>query len=150
MIDARNDNKPSDSAAPPASMRDQLVGTSGAAEILGVEPREIKRLVRDRPFPEPVAWLEGRRAWLRRDIEDLRDGREQADREPGELQDQILNALEAATLLGISERHLRRCVQDARWDLVPPPGGRIGLALFWWRSALRDWRGRHAHAKVGE
>src|SRR5918995_6953136 len=112
-------------------MKAQLVGTSDAAQILGVAPEEIKRLVRDRPFPEPVAWLEGRRAWLRQDIEALRDGGQTADREPGELQDEILNAIEAAALLGIGERHLRRCVQEARWDLVPPPAGRIGLALYW-------------------
>jgi predicted DNA-binding transcriptional regulator AlpA len=75
-------------------MPDELVGTGRAAQILGVAPREIKRLVRDRPFPEPVAWLEGRRAWLRQDIEAFRDGGQRTDREPGELQDEILNAVE--------------------------------------------------------
>ena len=121
-------------------MHAQLVGTSDAAQILGVAPEEIERLVRDRPFPEPVAWLEGRRAWLRQDIEALRDGGQTADREPGELQDEILNAIEAAALLGIGERHLRRCVQEARWDLVPPPAGRIGLALYWRRRSVGDWK----------
>ena len=50
-----------------------LVGTSEAAEVLGVKPDTISARLSRKRFPEPIVTLKCGPIWRREDIEHLRD-----------------------------------------------------------------------------
>jgi hypothetical protein len=61
---------PDGNDASAASRRqEKLVGARGAAEMLGVTPDAVRKLVARGRFPAPDVSLEGRRLWCRTTIE---------------------------------------------------------------------------------
>lgn len=119
--------------------RRDLIGATGAAELLGLTASEFAYLERARPLPSSAAMLGNRRVWLSSDLEAFRDGKPFPEREPEELDGEVINREELAALLSRSPRTLGRSIGTARWDLVPEPAGRIGPIPYWWREDVEQW-----------
>ena len=96
-------------------------------------------MLREQPFPDPVAWIHRGRAWLRSDIERFRRGEEPPQREAWELQGQVLVLADVARTLERPVGSLRRYVRFQRWDRMPRPAGRVGGTNYWWRADVERW-----------
>jgi hypothetical protein len=47
----------------------ELVGTRGAASMLGITPSAVRKLIRGSRFPAPDALVDGHQAWLHSTVE---------------------------------------------------------------------------------
>ncbi len=53
----------------PQTLNPPILGTRGAAAMLGITPSAIRKLIQRDRFPLPDVILDGRRAWRRETIE---------------------------------------------------------------------------------
>lgn len=117
-----------------------LVGIRFARLLLGYSHSGIHQLaVTDPDFPVPVADVDGSRAWDADDLRAYSEGRPVAARSPGERQGQILTSRELAERLGIAREQIATLLHVRRFQRCPPPSGRVGNTLYWWKEAVDRW-----------
>jgi predicted DNA-binding transcriptional regulator AlpA len=122
-----------------------LVGTSEAAEVLGVEKPRIGRYIRTGKMPTPVALLGATPVWNRGDVEALRDamaaarsGHPEMRVAPARALD-IVGTREAAEMLGVERTRIGRWLRLGR---MPEPLARLHATPIWLRKDLEKFRDR--------
>lgn len=123
--------------------RHDLVGTSEAAEILGVEKPRIGRWIHSGRMPEPVCRLNATPVWLRADVEALgesikavkaakaaKQSKPEMRVKPSRPLD-LVGTREAAELLGVERTRIGRWLRSGR---MPEPLVRLNATPIWLRA----------------
>lgn len=127
----------------------QLVGTSEAADILGVATSQVSRWAKPDKragrvrMPPPAADLAATPVWHRRDVEALAaDGDAVFTSEPLDL----VSTREAAELLGVDRSQIGRWRRKTGF---PEPCAELRAGPLWWRADVEAFsppRGRRVAA----
>jgi predicted DNA-binding transcriptional regulator AlpA len=108
----------------------RLVGTSEAAELLGVEKPRIGRYIKNGRMPEPVCKLSATPIWRAEDIEAMRDGED-----PGRVRRlELVGTREAAEMLGVERTRIGRWLRTGR---MPAPLVKLKATPVWRASDVR-------------
>ncbi len=124
-------------------LKDEGGGFAGTATISlmhGVTTGRGKGITRTDGFPAPAFEL-GRsmQAWLLTDVEAHHEGRPFPEREPGWLQEQVLNSTQLRELCGLTTAQLGNAIHRGKLAVAPPPAGLVTGLHFWWRRDFESW-----------
>lgn len=113
---------------------DDLIGTSEAAEILGVKPPQITRLRENGRMPKPAAELAATDVWHRASVEAVQNGNEpsEGDRIKG-----LAGLAESAKLFKVDKSQIGRW---RRAGTFPEPKFELRAGPVWLVTELRAWK----------
>lgn len=115
-----------------------LISGADIARVFGL--RQLNKADTQKPgFPVIVAVVGGFNAWVGDDVRAYHQGRDFPHRDPGSYQDKLVDAVEAAQLLGYHVDTLRTRISQES-PLIPMPEGRVGNAYYWRRETVTNWK----------
>jgi predicted DNA-binding transcriptional regulator AlpA len=111
-----------------------LIGTSEAAEILGIKVPQISRLRDNGKMPKPCATFAATDVWHRADVEAIKDGGEPTF---GGKVTGLVGAKEAAKLLKVDRSQIGRW---RRLGKFPEPAYELVAGPLWRCDDLKTWQ----------
>lgn len=111
-----------------------VVGTSEAAEILGVSVPMITRYRKQGRLPKPVALLAATDVWMREDIKNRADG-------AGRRKLALVGTKEVADLLDVDRSQIGRWRRAGKF---PEPCVELVAGPLWWARDIKAWARKRA------
>ena len=117
-----------------------LLSITNVARILERSPKSARDYVTEKPFPVPVAKINGSNVWRRKDVEAFHAGEHWPKRRHHGWQKRYIGAKEMRETLGFEQLYFNMLIRWKRWDRVPKPEGRIAQRQpYWKRAAFEKW-----------